>query len=183
MRPFIDWTPFFIAWEIKGKFPRLFDDPAVGAEARKLHTDANALLDRWERSREVTINAALGLWPANAIGDDIALYSDDARTDEMARLHTLRQQTRKAAGKPNRALADYVAPTGVDDWIGAFVVGVMAPTPSPLKAEKLRTTTTPRSSPKPSPTVWPRRLPSGSTPASAATIGATHTTKCSITTV
>ncbi len=124
VRPFIDWTPFFISWEIRGKFPRLFDDPAVGAEARKLHTDANALLDRWERSREVTINAALGLWPANQVGDDIALYSDDSRTGEIARLHTLRQQTRKATGKPNRALSDYVAPVGVDDWMGAFVVGV-----------------------------------------------------------
>jgi 5-methyltetrahydrofolate--homocysteine methyltransferase len=125
VRPLIDWTPFFAAWEIRGKFPRLFDDPAVGAHARTLHADANALLDRFERTRESTLNAACALWPANSDGDDVVLWADETRSAEIGRLHMLRQQTRKAAGKPNRALSDYVAPTNAaDDWMGAFVVGV-----------------------------------------------------------
>ena len=126
VRPYIDWTPFFLAWEIRGKFPRLFDDPAVGAEAHKLYDDANRLLDALSARRALTLNAAFGLWPAASVGDDIVLYEDDARTTEIATLHTLRQQTKKGSGKSNRALADFVAPetSGVKDYAGAFVVGV-----------------------------------------------------------
>ncbi len=126
VRPFIDWGPFFIAWEIKGKFPRLFDDAAVGAEARKLYDDANRLLDALAARRALTLNAAFGLWPAAATGDDIVLFGDESRTERIATLHTLRQQTQKGGGKPNRALADFVAPagSGVRDYAGAFVTGV-----------------------------------------------------------
>jgi 5-methyltetrahydrofolate--homocysteine methyltransferase len=126
VRPLIDWTPFFISWEIRGKFPRLMDDPAVGAHARALHADACALLGELDQTRALTLSAAFGLWPASGDGDDIVLFESDNRARQLARLHTLRQQTRKAEGKPNRALADYVAPldSGMPDWAGAFVVGV-----------------------------------------------------------
>ncbi len=126
VRPYIDWTPFFLSWELRGKFPRLFDDPAVGAEARKLYDDANALLDELSARRALQLNAAFGLFAAQSDGDDIVLFSDDTRQTSIATLHTMRQQTRKAAGKPNRALSDFVAPmgSGVRDYAGAFVVGV-----------------------------------------------------------
>ena len=124
LRPFIDWTPFLIAWEMKGKYPQILDDPDKGETARQLLADAEAMLDRMEREALIRAHATARLWPAAADGDDIVLYADDGREHEAARFHTLRQQTEKTPGKPNRALADAVAPlgSGVPDYAGAFVV-------------------------------------------------------------
>jgi 5-methyltetrahydrofolate--homocysteine methyltransferase len=121
---YIDWTPLFRAWELKGTFPRIFDDPAVGEVARSLHRDAEAMLERIVAERWVRADAVVGLWPANAIGDDIAVFADETRTERLATLHTLRQQLARDAAHPNLALADFVAPaqSGVADYVGAFAV-------------------------------------------------------------
>ncbi len=118
----IDWSPFFHAWEMKGRYPEILDDPALGNEARKLLSDARALLARIVGERAVRARAVAGLWPANRVGDDIEVYADDARSVVAARFLGLRQQTRKRPGQPNLALADFVAPRGTDDWIGGFAV-------------------------------------------------------------
>jgi 5-methyltetrahydrofolate--homocysteine methyltransferase len=124
--PYIDWTPFFQTWELQGKYPRIFEDNVVGGEAKKLYADAQALLKRLVAERWLTANAVVGFWPANATGDDIELYADDARGAPLARLHTLRQQM-GGDGKrerANTALADFVAPkeSGLADYVGAFAV-------------------------------------------------------------
>ncbi|WP_121062049.1 methionine synthase [Chachezhania antarctica] len=118
----IDWTPFFQTWELKGVYPRILEDEKYGEAARNLFADAQTMLEKiigegWFKPRAVT-----GFWPANSEGDDIRLFKDDARTEELATLHTLRQQTVKRKARPNMALADFVAPKGTDDWIGGFVV-------------------------------------------------------------
>jgi 5-methyltetrahydrofolate--homocysteine methyltransferase len=120
--PFIDWSPFFHTWELKGVFPRILDDPAVGAQARKLYDDARALLDRIVNRRSLRANAVYGFWPANAVGDDIEVYSDVNRSRVLTVFHTLRQQNEKRAGQYNQALADFVAPreNGRIDYIGGF---------------------------------------------------------------
>ncbi|MBO6575374.1 MAG: methionine synthase [Rhodothermales bacterium] len=117
LRPYIDWTPFFQAWEMRGKYPAILQDEKKGAEAQALFADALAMLDRIEQENRLAPRAVFGIWPARRDGDDIVLQSGDA---ELARLHTLRQQTRKTPGKPNRALADLVNDSG--DWMGAFAV-------------------------------------------------------------
>ncbi|NNE70584.1 MAG: methionine synthase [Rhodothermales bacterium] len=117
LRPYIDWTPFFQSWEMRGKYPAILDDPAKGAEARSLLADAEAMLDRFEAEDTLHPKAVYGIWEARSDGDDIVLSEDGS---ELARLHTLRQQTRKTPGKPNRALADFVRSEG--DWVGAFAV-------------------------------------------------------------
>ena len=124
LRPYIDWTPFFITWQLKGKHPRIFDDPVVGAEAKRLFDDANRMLDEIAAKKLLRASGVYGLWPANSTGDDIEVYADDRRTGVRAVLHTLRQQTEKTPGHPNRALADFVAPgdSGVADYVGAFAV-------------------------------------------------------------
>jgi 5-methyltetrahydrofolate--homocysteine methyltransferase len=121
---YIDWTPLFRAWELKGTFPRIFDDPAVGEVARSLHRDAEAMLERIVAEHWVRADAVVGLWPANAIGDDIAVFADESRSQRLATLYTLRQQLARDAAHPNLALADFVAPaeSGVADYIGAFAV-------------------------------------------------------------
>ncbi|MCC1480699.1 methionine synthase [Roseibaca sp. Y0-43] len=119
---YIDWTPFFQTWEMKGVYPKILDDPKQGEAARALLTDAQAMLKRIIDERWFTPRAVLGFWPANAVGDDIRLFTDAARGTELATLHTLRQQHSKRAGRPNLALADFVAPQGVADHIGGFVV-------------------------------------------------------------
>ena len=124
IRRFIDWTPFFITWQLKGKYPKIFNSPEVGSEARKLVDDANGLLDRIVEKGLLTANGVVGLWPANSVGDDIEIYADDDRTEVVTMLHSLRQQAQKTPGRPNRALADFVAPkaSGVRDYVGAFAV-------------------------------------------------------------
>jgi 5-methyltetrahydrofolate--homocysteine methyltransferase len=125
LRPYIDWTFFFNAWELKGRVPAIFEHPQYGSEARALYDHANAALDTIQRDRTLTCRAVYGFWPANADGDDIVLFADDTRSREAARFVMLRQQERKPEGKPNRSLADFVAPVGQGaDYIGAFAVTV-----------------------------------------------------------
>jgi 5-methyltetrahydrofolate--homocysteine methyltransferase len=122
--PYIDWQFFFAAWELKGKFPAILDDPTVGTAARDLYTHALAILDRIVREQRITPRGVYGFWPANSDGDDIVVYKDDARRDELARFPMLRQQEPIADGRPNRSLADFVAPASsmAPDYIGAFAV-------------------------------------------------------------
>ncbi|QEU08162.1 methionine synthase [Paracoccus yeei] len=119
---YIDWTPFFQTWELKGVYPRILDDAKQGEVARQLFADAEAMLKRiidegWFKPR-----AVIGFWPANRVGDDIRLFTDEGRAQELATLHTLRQQVSKRDGRPNVALADFVAPEGLRDYVGGFVV-------------------------------------------------------------
>ena len=120
----IDWGPFFLAWELKGSYPKLLDDPRWGEEARKLQGDALALLERIVEERLLSANGVLSIFPANAVGDDIELYVDEDRSRVRAALYSLRQQTRKRDGQANLALADFVAPkgSGTVDYVGAFAV-------------------------------------------------------------
>jgi 5-methyltetrahydrofolate--homocysteine methyltransferase len=119
---FIDWTPFFASWDLAGRYPAILEDDIVGEAARSLFKDAQALLARMVEERWVQANGVAGFWPANRDGDDIVLYADEGRTTERARLHTLRQQMDKGEGKANLALADFVAPKGAQDYVGAFAV-------------------------------------------------------------
>jgi len=121
---YIDWTPFFQTWELKGRFPAILDDEKQGEAARQLYSDAQAMLkkiieENWFRPR-----AVIGFWPANAVGDDIRLFTDESRNEELATFFTLRQQLSKRDGRPNVALSDFVAPvdSGVADYVGGFVV-------------------------------------------------------------
>jgi 5-methyltetrahydrofolate--homocysteine methyltransferase len=119
----IDWTPFFRTWELAGAYPRILEDPVLGESARTLFSDACALLDRIVGEKLLRARAVIGFFPANRMGDDdIALFTDETRTERLAVIHTLRQQGSKAAGRPNLALADFVARPGVADYLGAFVV-------------------------------------------------------------
>jgi 5-methyltetrahydrofolate--homocysteine methyltransferase len=124
--PYIDWTPFFQTWELRGKYPRILEDNVVGTEAKKLFADAQALLKRLVAEKWLTANAVVGFWPANASGDDIEVYAGDERGAPHALLHTLRQQMGGDGRREraNTALADFVAPkeTGLADYIGAFAV-------------------------------------------------------------
>jgi 5-methyltetrahydrofolate--homocysteine methyltransferase len=121
--PYIDWTPFFQTWELAGRFPAILDDAKVGEAARALYDDARRMLDRIVKEKWFTARAVVGFWPANAEGDDIAVYADEARTTKIATLHTLRQQLEKREGRFNAALSDFIAPRGtVPDYIGGFVV-------------------------------------------------------------
>ncbi len=124
LAPYIDWTPFFQTWEFKGRFPALLDDPERGAAARQLYEDAQAMLARIIEERWFTPKAVIGFWPANSVGDDIVLYTGESRAEELATFYTLRQQLPRRDGKPNVALADFVAPrsSGKPDYVGAFVV-------------------------------------------------------------
>ena len=121
---YIDWTFFFTAWELAGKFPAVLDDPRYGAAARELYEHGRALLDRIIREKLLVARASYGVWPAQSQGNDVVLYEDEARTREATRFCMLRQQQAKAQGEPYRCLADFVAPveSGVLDWAGAFVV-------------------------------------------------------------
>jgi 5-methyltetrahydrofolate--homocysteine methyltransferase len=122
---YIDWTPFFITWELHGKYPAILNDDKVGKEATKLYNDAQAMLKRVIADRSLTANGVIGLFPASSVNDDdIEVYVDESRRELRTTLHSLRQQDEKPPGKPNRALADYVAPkdSGKKDYIGAFAV-------------------------------------------------------------
>jgi len=125
IRDFIDWTPFFHTWEMKKRYPQILDDPEKGEEARKLFSDAQAMLDRIIDEGWLQARAVVGLFPANSINDDdIEVYWDEARTHPVTVLHNLRQQQPKADGKPNYCVSDFVAPkqSGVKDYMGAFAV-------------------------------------------------------------
>ncbi len=122
--PYIDWTPFFQTWDMKGRFPAILEDETQGEAARQLYEDARAMLKRIVDERWFQAKAVIGFWPANSVGDDIKLYKGESRSEELATFYTLRQQLSKRDGRPNTALSDFVAPheTGKADYIGAFVV-------------------------------------------------------------
>ncbi|WP_299019264.1 methionine synthase [uncultured Photobacterium sp.] len=123
LRSYIDWTPFFMTWSLSGKYPAILEHELVGAEARQLFEDANNMLDEIEQTGIIRANGVCGLFPANNIGDDIEIYTDESRTEVKTVLRGLRQQTRKLKGA-NYCLSDYVAPkeSGKMDWVGAFAV-------------------------------------------------------------
>jgi 5-methyltetrahydrofolate--homocysteine methyltransferase len=124
LREFIDWTPFFHAWELKGVYPRILDDARQGEQARQLFAEANALLDRIIAENLITARGVYGLFPANAAGDDVELYADSTRAKIQEKFHFLRQQTNREGSEPCRSLSDFIAPkeTGLPDHIGAFAV-------------------------------------------------------------
>ena len=124
LREYIDWQPFFNAWEMKGRFPDILNNPVSGETARKLYDDAQGMLDTMIKEKWLTANGVIGFFPANALNDDIAVYTDETRTEVMATLHNLRQQGEHRDGIPNRSLGDFIAPkgTGLADYVGAFAV-------------------------------------------------------------
>ncbi len=125
IRNYIDWTPFFHSWQLKGSYPKILDDPEKGEEARKLFADAQELLDRMVEERWLTARAVYGLFPANALPDDsVEVFKDPSRKEVLTELHFLRQQKQKPPGRPNHSLADFVAPaeTGLEDYVGLFAV-------------------------------------------------------------
>src|SRR5258706_11038890 len=121
--PYIDWSPFFHTWELRGRYPDLLNDPARGPAARELFANAKTLLEEIVEKRLLTARAVYGFYPANSEGDDIVLYADPSRATELTRFHTLRQQ-KESQGKPQLALSDFVAPrdSGLVDYVGAFAV-------------------------------------------------------------
>lgn len=121
---YIDWTPFFQTWELHGRYPAILTDDVVGTEATQLYADARAMLGQLVNEQWLTAKAVVGIFPANSVGDDIEIYSDETRSEVINIQHTLRQQTKKVAGQPNLALSDFIAPkdSGVIDYVGAFVV-------------------------------------------------------------
>jgi 5-methyltetrahydrofolate--homocysteine methyltransferase len=122
--PYIDWTPFFHTWELRGSYPKIFNDKYVGVEAKKLYDDAQVLLKRIVDDKLLRANGVIGFWPANSVGDDIEIYTDDTRQHLLTRIHTLRQQAEKVKGEPYYALSDFIAPkeSGVPDYWGGFAV-------------------------------------------------------------
>ncbi|HRJ69808.1 MAG TPA: methionine synthase, partial [Beijerinckiaceae bacterium] len=122
--PYIDWTPFFQTWELKGRFPAILEDAEQGPAARQLYADAQAMLKRIVDERWFQAKAVIGFWPANAVGDDIRLYTGESRAETLATFYSLRQQLTRRDGKPNLALADFIAPEGCGkaDYLGGFVV-------------------------------------------------------------
>jgi 5-methyltetrahydrofolate--homocysteine methyltransferase len=124
LREYIDWSPFFHAWGLKGIYPRILDDEEHGEQARLIFKEGNALLDKIIEKNLITARGVYGFFPASAIGDDVALYADAARADELARFHFLRQQANREGNEPCRSLADFIAPkeTGLAAHIGAFAV-------------------------------------------------------------
>ena len=121
---YIDWSPFFHAWELRGRFPKIFDDPVVGTESRKLYEDAQSLLKKILKEKRIRARGVMAFFPANAEGDDILLYEDDSREKVMGKVHGLRQQMARTDGEPNRCLTDFIAPvqSGKKDYLGAFAV-------------------------------------------------------------
>ena len=122
LRCYIDWTPFFMTWSLAGKYPRILEDEVVGEEATRLFQDANAMLDELDRTGTLTPRGVVGIFPANRIGDDIAVYRDELREEILLYSCHLRQQTQKKDNFPNACLADFVAPAGIPDYLGAFAV-------------------------------------------------------------
>jgi 5-methyltetrahydrofolate--homocysteine methyltransferase len=126
LRPFIDWTPFFHTWELRGRYPGILEHPEMGEAARSLFSQANEKLDWAERKHFLKPMAVVGFFPANSVGDDIEIYTDETRSTLAALLPTVRQQGAKSAAQPNLALADFIAPKGTPDWIGGFCVTASA---------------------------------------------------------
>ena len=124
LREYIDWTPFFHTWELKGVYPRILDDEKQGEQARLLFTEANALLDRIIEKKLLTARGVYGLFPASAVCDDVELFTDETRAKKLECFHFLRQQANKEGSEPCRSLADFIAPKamGLRDHIGAFAV-------------------------------------------------------------
>ena len=124
LRETIDWTPFFFSWELKGKYPKIFDDDVVGEEARKLYADAQVMLDQIIDEKWLTARGVIGFFAANSDGDDITLYKNDNRKQVLTTLHHLRQQQAKRNNQPSYCLSDFIAPadSGLNDYIGAFAV-------------------------------------------------------------
>jgi len=127
LREYIDWQPFFNAWEMKGRFPDILNSPVAGETARKLYDDAQGMLDTLIKEKWLTANGVIGFFPANAVGsgvEDVEIYTDETRTKVLTTLHNLRQQGEHRSGIPNRSLSDYIAPkeTGITDYVGAFAV-------------------------------------------------------------
>jgi 5-methyltetrahydrofolate--homocysteine methyltransferase len=122
--PFVDWSPFFMAWELKGKYPKILDDAVVGETARELFADAQTILKRILDEKLLTAKAVYGFWPAASDKDDVVLFTDESRSAELCRFHMLRQQWERKGQKDFRSLADYVAPfeSGREDYVGAFAV-------------------------------------------------------------
>jgi 5-methyltetrahydrofolate--homocysteine methyltransferase len=122
--PYIDWSPFFMAWELKGKFPTILEDPVVGNEARDLYQNASAMLEALARDRALQAHGVYGFFPANSDADDVVIYTDESRSTERCRFHFLRQQWERQGQTEFRCLADYVAPIGSGraDYLGAFAV-------------------------------------------------------------
>jgi len=121
---YIDWSPFFHTWELRGRYPAILEDPIVGEQAKELFEDAKKLLKRMVEEKKITAHGVCGFWPANSVGDDVELYTDDKRDTVLTTFHTLRQQNKRSDGQPNWALADFVAPkeSGRPDYLGAFAV-------------------------------------------------------------
>jgi 5-methyltetrahydrofolate--homocysteine methyltransferase len=122
--PFIDWTPFFAVWELRGTYPRIFENPDWGAKAREVFDEAQAALQQLVQGGKLKARASYGFFPAAAVGDDVEIYADESRSGLLGTLHTLRQQALRADGLPAQALADFVAPRErqLADWIGVFAV-------------------------------------------------------------
>ncbi len=124
LRDYIDWTPFFTTWEMKGRYPDILNSPSAGTEARRLFDDANDMLDLLVKENWLTARAVIGLFPANTCGDDTLIYTDESRSQVRTTLHHLRQQGAHREGVANKSVADFVAPvdTGLADYVGAFAV-------------------------------------------------------------
>lgn len=124
LRDFIDWSPFFRTWMLTGKYPAIFEDETVGAQASELYDDAQKMLDEIIADKSLTAKAVYGLFPASRFGEDVKVYEDEDRSTEKAEFHFLRQQSEKRGGQPNSSLADYIAPkeTGKEDYMGLFAV-------------------------------------------------------------
>jgi 5-methyltetrahydrofolate--homocysteine methyltransferase len=121
---YFDWSPFFAAWEMRGRYPGLLSDPEIGAQATELHQDALKVLETIVKEKRFRVRGVCALWPANRVGDDVELYADTQRSSVIGKFHMLRQQNKKPAGQPNYSLADFIAPreSGRIDTIGGFAV-------------------------------------------------------------
>ncbi|HEU4716198.1 MAG TPA: methionine synthase [Bacteroidia bacterium] len=121
--PYIDWTPFFHSWEMKGSYPKIFNDPERGTEAKKLFDDAQKMLKLIVREKWITAKAVIGFWPANTVNDDeMEIFANEKRADVIAKFEAIRQQTKKPGGQANVALSDFLAPAGAEDYLGGFAV-------------------------------------------------------------
>lgn len=198
----IDWTPFFQAWELAGKFPAILSDEIVGTQASELYRDARRMLKRIVDEKWLTAKAVFGLWPANSVGDDVVVLTEPAESGVRIRespsdapaldhsrfsiphsLHFLRQQVDKPVDRPDFCLADFIAPksSGKRDWIGAFAVTAGIGIDRMWPVSKPRTTTTTPSCSRRWPTVWPKHWPSACINACVPNSGPMSTTKHSTT--